>query len=469
QGYRSLEDHTKDFVFLSKHTHYLPHERSCPGEVLRESLAAYIEWMRVSCNSSGNVDIMDNDTSHTQDPEPSQPPPRFVKHKPEPTADGEPEPNATEPSPKGATAEVREPATLNVMVDVSVERESAEESIAAEGELNLDLGLLYVEQDLINFNEDKYADIPPLLPPSFELSACFKPPVCPELSNCLDFPTHPPSLPSLPPSLGYLLLSALLPHPSAHPQPTICAVGSPRVCQSPSVSWLEDPSSQPPASDSSTMAPSSVGPPAPPGSLIPPSPPSLRSVVVPPSPQESIPLALLGSSLSSASSLCHPMAPPWTSGSPPQLPETWAPPWPSGSLVSSWLIGSLSPPRAPPPPAPLPSVGPLESSALPPPWLLPPSALLWATIKAAAWLLLFRVPSVSSLAPLSVVTTLNFVCYPPPGSPFSARASSYTDFLLPSHVHSFVFVFFYGARSRLPGGGCNITPHWTVCVGFSLL
>ncbi|KAI2659808.1 Chromatin-remodeling ATPase INO80 [Labeo rohita] len=52
--------------------------------------------------------------------------------------------------------------------------------------------------------------------------------------------------------------------PSAHPQPSICAVGSPRVCQSPSALRPEDPYSSPPAPESrtlpqpvsSTMAPS---------------------------------------------------------------------------------------------------------------------------------------------------------------------------------------------------------------------
>ncbi len=63
---------------------------------------------------------------------------------------------------------------------------------------------------------------------------------------------------------------------------------------------------------------------------------------------------------------------------------------PSGSSVSPWLIGSPSPLQAPPPPAPPPSVGPLESSALPPPWLLSPSAPPWVTIMADAW-----VPSIS--------------------------------------------------------------------------
>ncbi len=81
-----------------------------------------------------------------------------------------------------------------------------------------------------------------------------------------------------PPSLSCLLLSSL---------PTICVLDSPRVSQSPSASWLEDPLSSPPASESWTpprpfdpvappwlLAPSSppwpVSPPAPLGSLVPP-------------------------------------------------------------------------------------------------------------------------------------------------------------------------------------------------------
>ncbi len=80
--------------------------------------------------------------------------------------------------------------------------------------------------------------------------------------------------------------------PFAHPQPTICAVKSLRLCQSPSASRLEDALSSPPASESRTspqsvdpaappwlLAPSSplwpISPPGPPGSLVPPAPPWL--------------------------------------------------------------------------------------------------------------------------------------------------------------------------------------------------
>ncbi|KAI2659586.1 Accumulation-associated protein [Labeo rohita] len=237
------------------------------------------------------------------------------------------------------------------------------------------------------------------------------------LKTCYDQPAcmeFPPTLPLLPMSTS--VWSPLFPDsPSAHPQPTTCAVGSPQVCQLPSASGLEDPSSPPPASESRTpprtsdpaapprlSAPSSpsspIGPPAPPGSLVFPAPP--WSVVVPPSPQDSVPPAAPRHSVPPApkdSSLppAQPPssvapAPPRTSGSlpTPWSPEPRAPPWPSGSSVSPWIFGSPSPPRAPPPAAPPPSVGPLESSAFPPPWLLPPSAPPWVVIMAAVWVFL---------------------------------------------------------------------------------
>ncbi|KAL0162624.1 hypothetical protein M9458_042020, partial [Cirrhinus mrigala] len=148
--------------------------------------------------------------------------------------------------------QVQEPATVPVMVDVPVGREGAEDTTAhctaAEGEQCLDLGQLNMEQDLIDFTEDIEMELPACL----ELPACPEQAVCLELSTCLNFP---PTLPLLSPSSSPAA-SALPPlfpdSPSAHPQPTICAVGSPRVCQSPLVSWLEDPSALPPASESQT-------------------------------------------------------------------------------------------------------------------------------------------------------------------------------------------------------------------------
>ncbi|KAL0173502.1 hypothetical protein M9458_029470, partial [Cirrhinus mrigala] len=156
--------------------------------------------------------------------------------------------------------------------------------------------------------------------------------------------------------------------PTAHPQPTICAMSSLRVCQFPSVLWLQDPSSPPPASKSWTpprpsdpadlpllLAPSSlpspVGPPAPLGSLIPPAPPWSVDSTPPAAPRRSVRLLPRAPPQSPVTP-----APPRTSGCPPRLPEPWPLPWPSGSSVSPGLIGS----RAPPPLAPPPSVGPLE-------------------------------------------------------------------------------------------------------------
>ncbi|KAL0190994.1 hypothetical protein M9458_013692 [Cirrhinus mrigala] len=381
QGERSLEDHTRDYIFLAEHSHF-PDSSLCKfyytglntttkallsGEGPQESLPDYIEWVLASCGSSWTVDIVEKDISPTQDPEPSQPAPRHAEFEPEPTADDEPEPRvtelkiATEPEPY-TSDQVREPATSTVTGECNMEQVRAMESPAhcttAGGELDDNSG------DLIDFFS--------------EVS------ICSDLPVCMEFP---PTLPLLP--MSTYVCSPLSPDsPSAHPQPTTCAVGSPRVCQLPSASGLEDPSSPPPASESRTpprpsdpaapprlsapsSPPSPVGPPAPPGSLVPPAPP--WSVVVPPSPWDSTPPALprrsippapLGSSLPPAppqSSVAP--APPRTSRAPPppQSPEPWAPPWPSGSSVSPWIFGSPSPPRAPPPPAPPPSVGRLTS------------------------------------------------------------------------------------------------------------
>ncbi|KAL0173212.1 hypothetical protein M9458_033523, partial [Cirrhinus mrigala] len=318
-------------------------------------------------------------------PEPSQPTPRLAEPEPEPTADREPEPRVTEASPMGVTAreistepepidsdQVQEPATMPATVDVPVGREGAEDSTAhctAEGERRLDLGHL----------NDIYVELPAYPEQS----------VCLELSACLDFP---PTLPSV--------------------RWALC--GSTRSL----VSWTP-PQPFDPAAPPRLSAPSSplspVGPPFPPGSIVPPAPP--WSVVVPPSPQDStppaaphrsVPPAPLGSSL--------PPGPPQssvapgplrTSGSPPppRSPEPWAPPWPSGSLASPKIIGSPSPPRVPPP-----LVGPLESSST----MAPPSVGSAVGYHhgcglGLAWLLLLRVPVVSSLAPPSVVTTLDFL------------------------------------------------------------
>ncbi|KAL0194994.1 hypothetical protein M9458_008566 [Cirrhinus mrigala] len=479
QGNRSLEDHTRDFVHLVPLTHY-PDSCLCTfyraglnttikaqlsGDGPRESIADYIVWVLVSSRSSLTTEY---DTSPTQDPEPSQPSPRHAEFEPEPTADDEPEPRATEqriatePEPN-TSDQVREPATTTATVECCVEQERAMESPAhcttAGGELELNSG------DLIDFfTEVLDTNSGDLIDFSTEI------PTCHDLPVGMEFPPTPPLL---------SVWSPLSPDsPSAHPQPTTCAVGSPRVCQLPSASGLEDPSAPPPASESRTpprpsdpaapprlsapsSPPSPVGPPAPPGSLVPPAPP--WSVVVPPSPWDSTPPALprrsippapLGSSLPPAppqSSVAP--APPRTSGAPPppQSPEPWAPPWPSGSSVSPWIFGSPSPPRAPPPPAPPPSVGPLESSALPPPWLLPPSAPPWAYIMAAVWVstgsscsgsLLFPPWLLPPSSPPWTLITLFFVPLPgfrPPPKPPPTWTLFFCCFFAP--LVCFVFCF----------------------------
>ncbi|KAI2655726.1 Opioid growth factor receptor [Labeo rohita] len=451
QGNRSLEDHTRDFMHLVPHTHY-PDSCLCTfyrvglnptikaqlREGPRESIADYIEWVLASCRSSWTVGIVEKDVSPTQDPEPSQPSPRHAEYEPEPTADDEPEPRATEqriatePEPN-TSDQVREPAKTTVKVECCVEQERAMESPAhcttAGGELELNSG------DLIDFfTEVLETNSGDLIDFSTDI------PTCHDLPVGMEFPPTPPLL---------SVWSPLSPDsPSAHPQPTTCAVGSPRVCQLPSASGLEDPSSPPPASESRTpprpsdpaapprlSAPSSpsspIGPPAPPGSLVFPAPP--WSVVGPSSPQDSVPTAAPRHSVppalwTSSLPLAQPSssvapAPPRTSGSPPtpRLPEPLVPPWPSGTSVSPWIFGSPSPPRAPPPAAPPLSVGPLESSALPPPWLLPPSAPPWV-IMAAVWVSLCFSCSGSLLFPPWLLppssppwTLLTLVFVPLPG------------------------------------------------------
>ncbi len=147
---------------------------------------------------------------------------------------------------------MREPATVLATGDSMMDSKSVEGSSAhcttAEGEIQLDSG------DLIEFDMDIYADMPILLPPSSEISACPELSVCPvettevvPLSTVLpvlgvgfwcvwaahtvpEIPgTHkfPPTLLLLPPPVvrasALPLLCPII--PSAPPQPTICVVG----------------------------------------------------------------------------------------------------------------------------------------------------------------------------------------------------------------------------------------------------
>ncbi len=156
------------------------------------------------------------------------------------------------------------------------------------GEHKLDLGYL------IDFHSDTL-----IIHPSLKLYAWeYIPP---------NLPLPPPLIDLAPDSTPSSLDSVSL---SAHPQLTICGVGSQLVCQSPAplALSLEDPSTPPSASEAQTLpqscdpvappwlpAPSSppepVSPPAPPGSLVPPAPP--WSVVPLPPPRDYTPLATL--------------------------------------------------------------------------------------------------------------------------------------------------------------------------------
>ncbi|KAI2654720.1 Zinc metalloprotease ZmpB [Labeo rohita] len=139
-----------------------PHEHSCPGKVLERASLPMLNGL---------------DTSPTHDPVPSPISPPSTERQPEPTVDGEPKPSATdESSPRGATElrTVPEPEpSMSDQVREHVEHEDAEEG-PVEGEQILELG----QMDLINF-EDIYADMPPLIQPSSELSVHPEPsPLC---------------------------------------------------------------------------------------------------------------------------------------------------------------------------------------------------------------------------------------------------------------------------------------------------
>ncbi|KAL0168686.1 hypothetical protein M9458_036908, partial [Cirrhinus mrigala] len=329
-----------------------------------------------------------------QDPEPSPLSLCCIEQEPEPTTDGELKPIeatglriAPEPEPHAMSDQMQEPATELTTGESAMDSESLEGSSAhctiAKGELSSVDCILpalpssssaYPEpsicHELSAFPEATMEVVPLSLALRVTLWCVW---AAHTVSNPPDHSELPPSL-SLPSPLHQSSPSSPLSpgSPSAYPQPTIC-VGSPRVCQSPSVSWLEDPLStlrpelrlSPPSVHQLCWAPSSfqlhTGHSAPPAT---------------PRPSGSVRLLLpSGSTLvlcCSGSTVAFSLEP---SGLP----------WPSGSSALPCLIGSQSLPRTPLLPAPPPSVGPLESSALSPPWLLPLSAPQWVAFMAADW------------------------------------------------------------------------------------
>ncbi|KTF87732.1 hypothetical protein cypCar_00046815, partial [Cyprinus carpio] len=243
--------------------------------------------------------------------------------------------------------------------------------------------------------------------------------------------------------------------------PTICVVRASWDCHPPVSPWLEYPLTLPPASKLCTpprpvdpsappwllahsSTPWPISPLAPPGSLVPPAlpwsgvdhpapwdstPPTAPCPFVSPDPSGSfITLAPPQSSVT--------LAPPQPSGSPPlpRSPAPSAPPWPSGSSTSPWLIGSPSPPRATPPLAQQQSVGPLESSALLPPWLLPQSAPPGVAIMAVAWIQLDSSCSKSLLSPPWLIPPLS-----PPRASFQVPTRVFAPHESNSRLQRFVF------------------------------
>ncbi len=398
QGDCSPGDHTEDFVFLANNMHYPDNttREQLSGDGPRESLAAFIEWVLVSCKSHLTVDMADSDTSHTQDPEASQLPPCNAELS-EPTADREPEPAAVI-EPSGATEltiipepepqisdKVREP-TAQARVDTAVEIVGALErpthGTTAGGEHKPDLG------NLIDFHSDIF-----VLQPSPELYA---------------WENIPPNL-HLPPPLLDLFLHHLhwissatlltLISPSVawarrwSADPQLCwhwVWRIPRLRLSPATQWLHHGFQLPCLHRSPSVlqlhrAPLSL---------------QLRQS----SPYLHLGTALLWLRLVPSSLWLH-WAPSPAQSTPRSPP---APPWPSGSSTSPWLFGSLSPPLAPLPPVLPPLVNSMESAPTRPPWLLSPSAPPWVTIVTVAW-----VPPVSSCSkPL-----MSPSCLLPPSDP----------------------------------------------------
>ncbi|XP_058617738.1 uncharacterized protein LOC131531178 [Onychostoma macrolepis] len=414
QGVRPLEAHTQDFIQLACLTHY-PDRSLCvfyftslserskarvPAGGPKEDFAAFVEWVLIHNESAFTIDPVEDDiaTGPTPPlPETSQPSPRSTEILPEPTADGEPEPAATEPLP--STDQVRELATSSVVEGVLVVLEGLEGSPAhtptTEGELQLVSGRYEEERkdifqmDLIDWFGEVQTCTPespvsPLVPsgPESPVSPLVlsspESPVSPLVPSSSSPPVVPPSLPLLPPlkPASSSPPAPLMPiSPSAHPQsaPAMRSVPPPQDFQSPAPPSHVDPLSPLPASEPWTtprssdpsapprlLAPSSpllpVIPLAPPGSLVPPAPP--WSVVDhPPPPLLRLPRSTWVSTSSCSVSVSRPpgvvgpfstMAPPAVNsavGCHPGWPLDYhlAPPAPGSSLAPSSIDSTLAP------------------------------------------------------------------------------------------------------------------------------
>ncbi|KAL0168879.1 hypothetical protein M9458_037101 [Cirrhinus mrigala] len=435
QGERSLEDHTRDYIFLAEHSHF-PDSSLCKfyyaglntttkallsGEGPQESLPEYIEWVLASCGSSWTIDIIEEDVIPTLDPEPSQPAPRHAEFEPEPTADDEPEPRATElkiaTEPEPYTSDqVRESATATVTGECNMVQVRAMESPAhcttAGGELEDN------SEDLIDFSTEVLENYSGDLIDFFtEISTCHVMPACME---------SPPTLPLLPTSTS--VCSPLSPDsPSAHPSVFhLCsgrAAGLPASIGVRAGGSLISASSLRVQNSASALRPcgsttalsalvSIVGHRST-SSTVSSAPP--WSVVVPPSPQDSVPLAaprhfVLPAPKDSTLPPAQPPssvapAPPRTSGSPP---TPWSPEPELDLRLFISASGSFTSCSA--------SVGRPPGVISPSSTMAPPSISSTVghhgCVLGPARFLLLRVPPVSSLAPPTIVTALDFVFCP---------------------------------------------------------
>ncbi len=424
QGDRSLEDHTRLFLLLANATSY-PDDALCAfydaslntacralssEDGPREDFAAFVEWTLSRNGSPLTVSPEDDLARSTPDPEPSPPSPCGAEQQPEPTDDGEPFPTAiNEPVQSRATEwkiapevepnpsdQVREAVTVPITREQAVDSVSVEWSSApctvAEGELMIHLGLLDREgaSDTSGtagqgggFRSSSARSSK--VPSSARSSKMPALPPVPASSTAVAW--QPPRSPSAPYLYGV--------SPACLPSSSVTGAGVSLT----SASSLRGPDSTSARRPSgSTSAPSSLA------STV-----TRRSISSTRLPRPSS-SALVGHQPAIASGLLssgcasslHPtgsvgLLPPTSStlvlsrsvsaadlrisaSVARALGSTLVP----RSSASPWLVGSPSPPRAPPPPL----VGPLESAAIPPPWLLPPSAPPWAIIMAVAWVLL---------------------------------------------------------------------------------
>ncbi len=497
QGDRSLEDHTEDFVFLANYTHY-PDNCLCSyylaglntstraqlsGDGPRESLTAFIEWVLVSCKAKLTVDIADDDTSPTLDPEPSQPPPygaelQMEMDEPEPAAVVEPSPSgateltiAPEPEPQ-VSDQVREP-TAQVTVDTAVEIMGAMESPAhgatAEGELTLDSGVL-IDLDMeILFTQPSsvlsdWQNIPPSPTSSHRPVPLF---------NTIFAGCHQPLCS---PSAHHLWhgLAAGLSISSSFGVESGGSLDSAFGLRNPDSTSILRPSGSTMASSflvstGARQSTSSTGLPRPSGSALVSRPPTSTSGLhssgyatslhpsgsiglLLPSSSTSV-LCRYGSAAAFRSSAFTSVAE--ASGSTLALqilsftPALWLSVTASGSTTTCSAavgrphgVGGHSSIMAPPSVGS--SVGHHRDCGL-----------------GLTWLLLLQVPPVSFLAPPSIITTLDSVSRPPPEPPpitfFHPTSTPFSTSIVPLRPS-----LLYDARSRLPGGGRTVTTHWTL-------